>query len=172
MENVPPGPGEASVESTNDSSHALPMVLALVVVAIAAGLWGLRGQPLRSHDATLSSVVPTAPPHGSMELGAVVGLTIDFGNEIRREYDAIPWQEGMTVGDAMDQARLQRPAIQFSEVGQADQSLLISLEGVAGEGGGGRNWLYAVDGKHGETSFRVHPLRAGERILWQFRQGE
>ena len=43
MENVPPGPGEASVKSTNDSSHALPMVLALVVVAIAAvmllGLW-------------------------------------------------------------------------------------------------------------------------------------
>jgi hypothetical protein len=104
--------------------------------------------------------------------GPSVALAIDFGNGIRCEYAALPWFPGMTVGDALDAASAARPGLEFAAWGRESQAFLTSLGGIANEGREGRNWLYRIDGRPGEVSFRIAKLEAQARVLWIFTTGE
>lgn len=112
---------------------------------------------------------PWTPPAASAE---TVALEIDFGNGARREYAALPYREGMTVGDALRLARDFGPGLPFTHQGEGELSFLTSLDGVANQGPGGRFWLYQVDGRRADVSYEVQPLAAGERVLWQFKEPE
>ena len=105
-------------------------------------------------------------------VGETVALTVDFGNGARREFDALPWRPGMTVGDLLRQAREFSPPLAFTQQGAGETAFLTSLEGVANETGAGRYWLYRIDDRRGDKSFDVAPLAAGERVLWRFGQAE
>jgi hypothetical protein len=147
------------------------------MLAIAMGLvgavlltFGRDDRHHRAFDESPSSAAPWTPmPQPD---GETVSLTVDFGNGARREFDALPWSEGMTLGDLMQQAQEFRPGIAFTRQGEGTMALLTSLEGVANEAGSGRYWLYRIDGRHGETSFAVCPLEPGAHVLWEFRRGE
>lgn len=145
-----------------------PLFLAALVAAVVLlGRDPDRPAAGRPDEAPTATWTPLPAPAGEQ-----VALTIDFGNGARREFDALPWREGMTVGDAMAAAREFQPAIAYTQRGTAAGAFLTSLEGVANEGSDGRNWLYRVDDLPGESSFAVHPLAPGQRVLWIFDRGE
>ena len=97
-----------------------------------------------------------------------VTLRVDFGDGFEKAYTQLVWIEGMTVGDAMKQASRHRRPTTFEVRGRAANSLLRQIDDSANEGGGGRNWIYRVNDRKGETSFAVFRLAPNDVILWKF----
>lgn len=146
----------------------------MLAVGLAAASWLLmtvRNDPdaPRGAGGTNPSTAVWTPPAAA---GETVALEIDFGNGARREYAALPYRDGMTVGDALRQARDFGPGLPFTHQGEGELSFLTSLDGVTNQGPGGRFWLYQVDGQRADVSYEVQPLAAGERVLWQFKEPE
>lgn len=148
----------------------------LVAAAVVGAVLAAKRQPSSSEGsgskavtaaAQIASWTPSPKPTGE-----TVSLTVDFGNGARRQFEALPYSQGMTLGDLMRQAGRFRPPVVYTQTGEGKMSFLTSLEGVANEGAGGRSWLYSVDGRHGEVSFAVQSLAAGSAVLWEFRRGE
>jgi hypothetical protein len=170
---------------TNDSSPAgpsgdfsprsNPWTLPLVMVAGAAlvGTWLLLAEAARrpqapAQDGTADeNWTPAERPEGE-----TVSLAIDFGNGAHREFAALPWSEGLTLGKLMHEARDFRPGIRYTQKGEGEMAFLTSLEGVANDKAGDRYWFYEVDGERGEVSFDVQPLEAGAKVLWVFKKAE
>ncbi|MBX3433838.1 MAG: DUF4430 domain-containing protein [Pirellulales bacterium] len=151
---------------------ALPLMLALLVGVVAAiGFWTAGGQfpnTIRPDaEADRAPIVLSPSPQG-----ASASLAIDFGNGARREFAALPWRPQMTVADLMEAAREFRPGIVYEQQGTGAGAFLTALEGVAGEGAGGRWWQYLVNGRPANDSFGVHQLNAGDRVLWRFAAGD
>ena len=154
---------------------ALPVMLAVLVAAVAAAGWLRRQRDVRGENEQPTTSANDFAENSSTgwtprdaPVGEAVGLSIDFGNGARREFDALPWQAGMTVADLMNAAREFRPEIAFRHQGEGASALLTSLEGVGGEGPGGRYWLYWVNDEPAHDSFGIHPLKPGDRVLWRF----
>lgn len=164
MDNRAPFPPEQP--AVNGRPWALPLVL-LAALAMATGLLLKFRPPQTPSPATDSSLATdgwTSPPMAA-QLTATVA--VDFGNGARREL-ALPWNAGMTVGDLMAAAEAHRPGLRVSRQGSGPMTLLTSIDGVANQGPGGRAWLYRVNDRPGETSYAIHPLAAGDRVLWVF----
>ena len=70
----------------------------------------------------------------------------------------------MTVADLLNS----EPRISLTSTGSGASAFLTSLDGVANEGAGGRNWTYSVNGKHADRSFAVYELQPGDHVLWTF----
>lgn len=104
--------------------------------------------------------------------GETVRLEIDFGNGAHRVFEALPWEEGMTVADLMVVARAFQPPIHYEQRGEGEAAFLVSLEGVAGGGPDSRNWLYRVNGEHAKVSFGIYPLEPSDEVLWIYDVGE
>jgi hypothetical protein len=176
MEPAAPSPGEPPPAKANCcGGRSLPFVLLAAAAVVGAVL--AANQQRTSDSNSPSQPSSAAPSSGSwtpapQPQGETVSLAIDFGNGARREFAALAYSDGMTVGDLMRQARDFRPAIRFDQKGAGKMSFLTSLENVANEGAAGRNWLYSVDGQTGSVSFEVQPLQAGAAVLWEFRRGE
>jgi hypothetical protein len=177
MASFDPVPPEPSTRATPQSatSTSLPAILAIVaaVLVAALALFSMGQAPRRAPNSSSlgespeSSWRPSARP-----AGATASLTIDFGNGSRREWAALDCPPGATVGDLMRAARKFRPSVRYETTGEGERCLLTRLEGVAGEGPGGRYWIYEIDGRPGQQSFEVQPVEPGERVLWTFRREE
>ncbi len=100
--------------------------------------------------------------------GETVSLTINFGNGVKKEFEALPYRIEMTVVDLLAAARDFRPGITFTQVGTGESGFLRSLDGLANQGAEGRNWLYQVDGQHAHASFCLEKVGPGGHILWKF----
>ena len=103
-----------------------------------------------------------------MPQGEGVGLTVDFGNGVKKQFDALPWRAGMTVEILMQEASHWKPGISYSQRGTGEMGFLTSIDGLKNQGIGGRNWSYEVNGEFAEISFCLHPLEPGDRLLWKF----
>jgi hypothetical protein len=150
----------------------LPLVLAVALGVTTAIIVFRQKQgelPANGVESATSAEHWTPPPEPQAQ---TVSLVIDFGNGVRREFTALPWREGMTVGDLMRAARQFRPGIAFTQQGEGKMALLTSLDGVANGAADGRFWMYEVDGRQAKVSFEVQPLAAGQRTLWAFKQRE
>jgi hypothetical protein len=134
--------------------------IAVVLIALLVPAWR---RPQQSHQ--------TWTPQRSAAEGSV-GLAIDFGNGVRREFLGVPWKQGMTAGDLLRRAREMRPGLSYEVRGSGEMTFLDSLDGVSSGDGDGRYWFYEVDGRLGEVSFEVQPLEAGNRVLWVFKRPE
>ncbi len=130
---------------------------------------GLESSPTSAARGANSTESWTPSPQPQ---GQTVSLTIDFGNGARREFDALPWTEGLTLGELMRRAAAFRPGVTYAQRGEGPMAFLTSLEGVANEGGGGRYWFYAVNDRRGETSFAVQPLEPGAHVEWVFKPAD
>lgn len=168
MESNPGRPATHFSANNRGASWALALLI-LAAIGVATSLLVVFRDPRGANGggaaapAGQTNWTPTPAP-----VGETVALTIDFGNGARREFDALPWRQGMTVGDLLRQAREFRPPLAFTQRGAGATAFLTSLEGVANETGAGRYWLYRIDDRRGDTSFDVAPLAAGERVLWRF----
>lgn len=173
MESEPPGtPGQSALGPNSLRRSALPLLLVGVLAIVAAVLLVLRDAPPDGVAGRRSGTVSTAWAPEERPQGETVALEIDFGNGARRQFDALPWSAGMTVGDLLRQASQFRPAIVFEHDGVGAKAFLTSLEGVPNEGVNGRFWTYEVNGQFANASFDVQPLAAGDRVLWKFGAAE
>ncbi len=140
-------------------------MLALVLAAI----WLMRGRGLR--ESAIEPGGERATPAVSSteaETDAVTTVAVDFGDGRLREYDDVPWREGMTVRDALSAAAEASGGVRFSQRGSGESAFLTNIDGVENEGAGGRNWTYTVNDKLGDRSFEIYPLSLGDRVLWRF----
>jgi hypothetical protein len=96
-----------------------------------------------------------------------VRLVIDYGDGVQKHYTALPWREGMTVLDAMKAAKAHARGIEFAYSGSGSTAFLSSIDDV-GNQGGGKNWIYRVNGELGDRSFGAKPLAAGDEVNWTF----
>jgi hypothetical protein len=155
-------------------SRSLPWVLLLAAVVVGALLAVFRQRSADSGgEPSTTGADASAPIHPSPQpTGETASLSIDFGNGVRKEFAALAFRHGMTVGDLMREARKFRPGLQFTQRGSGAMGFVDSLENVANEGGRGRNWLYSVNGQGATRSFDVETLEPGAAVLWEFRGGE
>jgi hypothetical protein len=98
---------------------------------------------------------------------AVVRLTIDYGDGVEKHFSKIPWREGMTVLDALTEARKHPRGIRFESRGKGETAFVSQIDDLKNEGQG-RNWLFQVNDKAGTTSCGIHRVARDDRILWKF----
>lgn len=166
MELEPSSTDEVSGGVENRDGHrgwAFPALLAVVLLGMA---WIVRDGP----DAGDQTPAPSgqAADWTPAPEGETVGLRIDYGNGAEKRFAALAWHEGMTIGDLMRLARRFRPGLVYTQQGAGAAGLLTSIDGVGPAPGVDRYWQYEVNGRRGEVSFCIHPLRAGDNVLWTF----
>ncbi|MGD9636867.1 MAG: DUF4430 domain-containing protein [Pirellulales bacterium] len=143
----------------------LPLLFILVLVAII--VVRTSRQPVRDSrqgDSRRADAVTVE--------GKTVALAIDFSDGRRREFDAVPWHPGMTVDDLMTAASRNPEGIRYTVSGDGQLTLLGSIDGVANQLGGGRNWIYRVNDKLADRSLAIYELKPGDRVLWTFSENE
>jgi hypothetical protein len=97
-----------------------------------------------------------------------VKLFIDFGDGFEKRYSALPWREGMTVLDAMQQASRHPHGIEFKHTGAGKTAFLTAIDDAANEGQDGRNWIYHVNQDRGDRSIGVKQLSITDVVRWKY----
>jgi hypothetical protein len=152
--------------STTKSWWRLPILLAIVLAAIVTARVSGCGE--QEHSAgPMGKTEPVADPKGR-----TVSLTIDYGDDRKRQFDAIPWHAGMTVDDQLTAASRLPNGVTYTVRGYKERALLTQIDKVENEGGGQRNWLYSVNNVKAEKSFAIYELQPGDRVLWVFGREE
>jgi len=138
------------------------LLLTLLVMLIGIAKWNVQPQPVSSSN------LPMRWTPSDLPAGEIVSLEIDFGNGATKQYAALAWRPEMTAADLLEEASKFRPGVAFEQIGDGASGFLKSLDGLANQGVGGRNWIYQVDGELAEHSFCLEKLQPGEHILWTF----
>ena len=97
-----------------------------------------------------------------------VSLVIDYNDGAQIRFPAIPWKEDFTALNALEFAADHPHGITFKSRGSGETALLYRIDDLENQGGSGLNWIFKVDGKLGDRSFAITPLKPGDRILWKF----
>jgi len=98
-------------------------------------------------------------------------LVVDYGDGVEVHFTDLKWRDGMTVLDVLSAAKAHRHGITFTQRGTGSSALVTKIGDLANEGDG-KNWIYYVNGKTGEVSAGVHPLKSGDAVLWKFQKYE
>ncbi len=171
MEQTPSTNGNSC--SSSGTGWRLPLLLAIVLATIFL----MRSRGIREGNSpTESRAGVDTPPPVRKEIAInvdtpnekAVSLSIDFGDGNERHFERLAWHEGMTVGDLMLEMSQATEDLHFEKQGGGEMTMLVKLDGVANEGAGGRNWIYSVNGERADRSYAIYPLRAGDRVLWEF----
>ena len=107
--------------------------------------------------------------HSADKKKSTVTVTIDFGDGFQKRYTSIPWKSKMTVMDATQAATKHKRGIKIKYRGRRATAFLFQIDDLKNEGRG-KNWLYSVNGKLGDRSFALFPVKAGDTVLWKFRK--
>jgi hypothetical protein len=142
----------------------LPLLLALVLAAV------LFSRAVR--EPTTEPASDSSASQLRAETGESISLAVDFGDRRRQQYEPIVWRDGMTVRDALAAAADSSGSATFAQQGSGEAAFLTQIDGVENEGADGRNWTYTVNGKLGDRSFAIYPLRPGDQVLWTFAAGQ
>ena len=115
----------------------------------------------------LRSYAVAEPPQQPATAKESVKLAVDYGDGVQKQFTSLPWTKEMTVLSALEAAAKHPRGIRFAHQGKGETVLVIAIDDVKNEGRG-RNWLYEVNGKLGDRSCGVMPLKAGDSVLWRF----
>ena len=107
------------------------------------------------------------PPKESEAAKETVKLVIDYGDGVQKVFASVPWTKETTVFAALEAAAKHPRGIKFVHQGKGETVLVTAIDDLKNEGRG-RNWLYEVNGKLGDRSCAVMPLKAGDSVLWRF----
>lgn len=129
--------------------------VSLLVVAVLA---------LAALSAERATAEPAQDPQPAKE---TVKLLIDYGDGAQKVFSAIPWTKETTVFTALESAAKHSRGIKFTHQGKGETVLVTAIDDLKNEGRG-KNWLYEVNGKLGDRSCAVMPLKAGDSVLWRF----
>ncbi len=162
METLPPSPDDAP-PLTTWRQWLFPLLLLMVLVGIVlSNRWGLHA-PSNENSRESAASTPSEQPTDE-----TVQLVIDFGNGEKRQIDALPWREGLTVADVLVAAQDYRREIRFSQIGTGESGLLTEIDGVKNEGVNAKNWLYEVNDQPATVSFCLQKVAPGDLIRWRF----
>jgi uncharacterized protein DUF4430 len=114
--------------------------------------------------ATSAIAEPPKEPEGAKE---TVKLVIDYGDGAQKVFTSVPWTKETTVFTVLEAAARHPRGIKFVHQGKGETVLVTAIDDLKNEGRG-RNWLYEVNGKLGDRSCAVMPLKAGDSVLWRF----
>ena len=114
--------------------------------------------------ALASPAIAEPPKEGAKE---TVKLVIDYGDGVQKVFASVPWTKETTVFAALEAAAKHPRGIKFVHQGKGETVLVTAIDDLKNEGRG-RNWLYEVNGKLGDRSCAVMPLKAGDSVLWRF----
>lgn len=78
----------------------------------------------------------------------------------------------MTVDDMMAAASRLPDGIRYAVNGEGEMMMLDGIDDVMNQLGGGRFWLYRVNGVLADRSMGVYELHPGDRVLWTFSEKE
>lgn len=143
-------------------SHLWPLrqlCLALMILAAAA----LTHAPVSK--AADEQAKPA--PKGNEPASETVKVVIDYGDGSQKQFSAVAWKQEMTVFAALEAAAKHPRGFKFVHQGKGETVLITAIDDLKNEGRG-RNWLYEVNGKLGDRSCAVMPLKAGDSVLWRF----
>lgn len=98
----------------------------------------------------------------------VVSVVVDYGDGVQKHFTALDWRDGMTVLDAMRGAEKHARGIKCELRGSGETAFLFKIDDMKNEAGGGRGWMFRVNGKLADRSLGVFPLQAGDAVLWKF----
>ncbi len=98
-----------------------------------------------------------------------IKLIVDYDDGVEKRFTRIRWKEGMTVLSAIQTAQKHPRGIRVKYRGKGATAFLYELDGLANEAGG-RGWLFRVNGKLADRSFALVSLKAGDTVLWEFRE--
>lgn len=115
--------------------------------------------------ARLGANEPNEPQQPATERS--VELTIDYGDGVEKRFTALPYQSGLTVLGLMELASQHPRGVKFEYRGKGETAFLKSIDGLANEGRG-RNWIFLVNDRLGETSFAIQSLQTGDKVRWRF----
>ena len=107
------------------------------------------------------------PPKEPKAAEQTIKLAIDYGDGVQKQFATLPWTKDMTVLAALEAAAKHPRGIKFTHQGKGETLLVTAIDDLKNEGKG-RNWLYEVNGKLGDRSCAVMPLKAGDSVLWRF----
>ncbi len=135
---------------------AWPTCLAVLILLIVSGC----KPPTASNGAA-------AHPPGVKPTGPAVELVIDFDDGFQKHYK-LPWRESATVLDALESASRRQRGITYTVRGSGDMTMVTAIDGVANQGGDGRNWIYRVNGRLADKSCGVYETQPDDVIMWTF----
>ena len=121
----------------------LPSLTMAFVLVLVGGAWTLAVEP------------------------KTVSLVVNFGDGAEKHLNRLPWREGMTVLDVMSSAARHPRGVRFEHRGRGATAFLTQIDGLKNEGGG-RNWIFRVNGKLGVRSFAVRQLKEADQVEWRF----
>lgn len=101
-----------------------------------------------------------------------VRLVIDYGDGVQKHFNELPWRDGLTVLSATQLAEKHSHGIGVRVRSSGSTAFLLQIDDVANEGGGGKNWVFRVNGKLGDRSCGIAKVEAGDTILWRFQKYE
>lgn len=142
--------------------RAGPLLL-VAIAAAAAAFWRF--------DVDAGGLPPRLSTAGDAA-GQTVEMTVDCGDGEPRRFGTLPWRRGMTVENALNQAK--RRGLEVERQGQEAGAFISALAGVKNQGAGAeaKNWILFVNGQAARQSYAVTPLRPGDRVLWKFAKYE
>jgi hypothetical protein len=112
----------------------------------------------------VAMAVADSPSHGQ-----TVQMVVDYNNGVKKHFTAIAWRRGMTVLDALNQAKAFKPGLTYKVKGTGASTFLLSIDGVANESDlAQKNWLYWVNDGFGDRSIGVRELAVGDVIIFRF----
>jgi hypothetical protein len=132
-----------------------PRPLLLVVVTLAFS------------TAAFSQKAHAEPPKEPEAAKETVKLVIDYGDGVQKVFASVPWTKETTVFTALEASSKHPRGFKFTHQGKGETVLVTAIDELKNEGRG-KNWLYEVNGKLGDRSCAVMPLKAGDSVLWRF----
>ena len=89
---------------------------------------------------------------------------------MQKHYSGLPYTKGSTVLDVLRASERHPHGIKFSYRGKGATAFLTQIDDLKNEGGGGRNWMYEVNGKVADRSFAVFQVKPADKVLWKYRK--
>ena len=117
--------------------------------------------------ATIAASAAAEPPKEPEAAKETVKLTVDYGDGVQKVFASVPWTKETTVFAALEAAAKHPRGFKLVHQGKGETVLVTAIDDLKNEGRG-RNWLYEVNGKLGDRSCAVMPLKAGDSVLWRF----
>lgn len=100
-----------------------------------------------------------------------VKFVVDYGDGVEKHFTQLAYKKDMTVLDAVRSAEKHARGIKAEVRSSGSTAFLTQIDDVKNEGGG-KNWVYRVNGKLGDRSIGIHKLQAGDAVLWRFQEYE
>lgn len=111
----------------------------------------------------------TDEPPPPKPTGQTVQLVIDYEDGAEKHV-TIPWQERMTVLDAMAKAKTHPHGFNYEQRYDGKNAMIIQIDDLVNQKGGegARNWIYRVNGTLADRGCGEWLLRPDDVVLWKF----